>query len=345
MECDTGSILVTGGAGFIGSHLCERLVELGERVVCYDNLDPYYDPAIKRQNIAALVGHLRFHFVQADILDLPSLTATLEQYGVSRIVHLAALAGVRPSLRDPVKYQWVNIGGTTSVLEAARQHEIQSIVMASSSSVYGQSDRIPFCEDDLALEPISPYASSKLGAETIASVYGRLHNMDIFCLRFFTVYGPRQRPDMAISRFVRRILDGRPIEIYGDGSASRDFTYVDDIVAGIISALDCRQARGFQIINFGSSRPVDLKKLVGLIGEACGRKPIVQNMPEQDGDVERTWASIEKAKALLGYSPSTQLIDGLHSYVSWLTSGRAFERSPISASTVAEAAYVPIHPV
>jgi len=317
------AILVTGGAGFIGSHVCERLLARGERVVCYDNFDPYYDPAVKERNLAHIREHPGFALVRADILDAGRLAVVLKGHEIDRIIHLAARAGVRASLREPTLYQQVNVGGTTNILEAARQAGIRSVVLASSSSVYGANTAVPFHEDDPVNQPISPYAASKRAAELAAFAHCHLYGMDALCLRFFTVYGPRQRPDMAISRFVDRVRRGEPIEMYGDGTTRRDYTFVEDIVAGVIAAVDRAPGMGFQVFNLGNSQTVALCDLIQSIGRAVGRRPEVRIAPEQPGDVQVTYASVEKAKRLLGYAPRTSLDEGLARYVEWLKAEEA----------------------
>jgi UDP-glucuronate 4-epimerase len=312
------SVLVTGGAGFIGSHLCERLVARGDRVVCYDNLDPYYDIRLKRKNLAALWCHPLFTFVSGDILHVSQLEKAIQDYAVTDVIHLAGLAGVQPSLKEPARYHEVNVCGSLNVLEAVRKFGLSSLVLASSSSVYGANVKTPFREDDEACSPISPYAASKRAMELNASVYHALYGMNAICLRFFTVYGPRQRPDMAISRFVHAIREGREISIYGDGSSRRDYTYVGDIVEGVMAAVDRAHGCGYTTINLGNSQPVELSALIRLIGEICGITPRMRYLPFQKGDVEITCADITKAQSTLGYEPTMSLTEGLKQYVKWL---------------------------
>jgi len=312
------TVIVTGGAGFIGSHLCERLVRRGDRVVCYDNFDPYYDAAVKERNLAALGGVPGFTLVRGDVREAGRLTEVLREQGASHVVHLAALAGVRPSLESPALYQEVNVAGTTNVLEAARKAGIGSVVMASSSSVYGANEKTPFHEDDPVCAPISPYAASKRAAELAGYVHHHLYDMDVICHRFFTVYGPRQRPDMAIAKFTQRIMRGQSIEMFGDGSTRRDYTFVDDIVDGIVASLDRARGLGFQIFNLGNSETVSLRDLIETIGRVVGREPIIEMRPTQPGDVTITSADIEKANRLLGYAPRTHIEDGLFRYHAWL---------------------------
>lgn len=312
------TVFVTGGAGFIGSHVCERLLGQGDSVICYDNFDPYYDPAAKRRHVASLSTNENFTLVEGDILDGERLTQTIRRFEVTRIVHLAARAGVRASLEQPTLYQQVNVCGTTNLLEAARLAGVGALVLASSSSVYGNSTRVPFREDDPVTSPVSPYAASKRAMELIASVYCHLYGMDILCHRFFTVYGPRQRPDMAISKFCRAISNGEPIVMYGDGSTQRDYTFVGDTVSGIVASLDCAEGLGFQTFNLGNSQTVTLSHLIATIGELLGRAPEIVRQPEQPGDVEITSADIQKAHTVFGYTPSTSIRTGIQHYLDWL---------------------------
>ena len=314
------TVLVTGGAGFIGSHLCERLIARGDRVVCYDNFDPYYAPAVKERNLAALAGAPGFTLVRGDVREADRLTEVVRETGAGHIVHLAALAGVRPSLESPARYQEVNVGGTTNVLEAARKTGIPSVVMASSSSVYGANEKTPFHEDDPVCAPISPYAASKRATELAGYVHHHLYDMDVICHRFFTVYGPRQRPDMAIAKFTQRVMRGQPIQMFGDGSTRRDYTFVDDIVDGLVASLDRARGLGFQIFNLGNSETVALRDLIPAIRRVAGRDPIIEMRPTQMGDVTITSANIEKASRLLGFAPRTGIEDGLMRYHAWLWS-------------------------
>lgn len=311
-------VLVTGGAGFIGSHLCERLLQRGDTVVCFDSLDPYYDPAHKRRNLEALRRHGGFTFVEADVLDGERLAEVIAEHGVDRVAHLAARAGVRPSIATPQRYFGVNVNGTVNLLEAARRADVRGLVLASSSSVYGNGSRLPYHEADPVPHPISPYAASKRAMELAAYTYHHLYGLDIACLRLFTVYGPRQRPDMAIARFLERIRAGTPIELYGDGSTQRDYTFVGDIVDGFVAALDRIEGMGYEIINVGGGRPVTLRHLVESIERAVGSKAILRRLPDQPGDVEGTFADIERAGRLLGYRPSTPLEEGLRQHVAWI---------------------------
>jgi UDP-glucuronate 4-epimerase len=312
------TILVTGGAGFIGSHLCERLIERGDRVTCFDSFDPYYDPDRKLRNLEAILDDPHFTLVRGNIVNGGLLQDVMQEHRVDRVVHLAARAGVRPSLEEPALYQEVNVAGTTNVLEAARKSNIRSVILASSSSVYGANTKVPFCETDPVDQPISPYAASKRACELIAHVYHALYGMDVICHRFFTVYGPRQRPDMAISKFMDRVQRGVPIDIFGDGSTRRDYTYVDDIVSGIVASIDRANGMGFQVFNLGNSHTVTLCELVAAIGDALRIEPLLRYRPEQLGDVKITFANTDKARKMLDYAPATPIELGLSRYVSWL---------------------------
>ncbi len=309
-------VLVTGGAGFIGSHLVDRLLAEGHAVTTVDNFDSFYDPALKEANIAPHTNHPHFRLVRADIRDAAALRAGLNgAYDV--IVHLAAKAGVRPSIENPTVYQQVNVGGTQNLLEFARERGIRPFVFASSSSVYGVNPRVPWREDDAGLQPISPYAATKVAGELLGHVYSHLFGLRFVALRFFTVYGPRQRPDLAIHKFARQIRSGRPLPFFGDGRTSRDYTHVSDIVTGIRTAMDyC--TRAYEIINLGGDQPVTLTELVAALEEALDRKAVLNHQPEQPGDVPRTWADLTKAGKLLGYQPRMTLRDGLRDFVNWL---------------------------
>jgi UDP-glucuronate 4-epimerase len=309
------TILVTGAAGFIGSQLSERLVERGDRVVGLDNLDPFYDPAIKRRNVADLQAGGAFELVEGDIRDRDLVRRVLGSAKPDSIVHLAALAGVRPSLKDPVRYHDVNCTGTAVLLEEARAAGISRFVFGSSSSVYGGNEKVPFHEDDDVGRPVSPYAATKRGNELTCHTFHHLYGMDIAALRFFTVYGPRQRPEMAIHKFVRCVEQGEPLPLFGDGSSERDYTYIDDILDGVIKAHD--RHKGFRIYNLGESATISLKDLVAAIGRAMGAEPRVDWQPEQPGDVPRTHADIRRAREELGYDPQVDLATGLERFVAW----------------------------
>ena len=310
------TILVTGAAGFIGSHLCERLIAEGRRVVGLDNFDPFYAVAIKRRNLRRLLASESFALIEGDIRDADGVEAVLAQGGIDAIVHLAAKAGVRPSIEDPVGYMDVNIHGTVSLLESARKYGVKKFIFASSSSVYGNNEKTPFSEMDNVDFPISPYAATKKAGELICHTYSHLYGIGMTCLRFFTVYGPRQRPDLAIHKFARMIEADEPIPVFGDGSMERDFTYIDDIIDGVTAAVEA--CEGFEIYNLGESRPVRLDVLIGEIEAALGKKAVIHRLPEQPGDVRRTYADVDKAVRRLGYRPKTELSVGLARFVTWL---------------------------
>ncbi len=308
-------VLVTGAAGFIGSHLCERLLADGRLVVGVDNFDDFYEPKVKWRNIENSLAHDNFGLIEADIRDIPAMNEAVGQ-GIDVIVHLAARAGVRPSIEQPVLCADVNVNGTVVMLEAARQNDVKKFIFGSSSSVYGNNEKIPFSEDDNVDFPISPYAATKKACELICHTYHSLYGIDMTCLRFFTVYGPRQRPDLAIHKFARLIERGRPIPVFGDGSMMRDFTYIDDIIAGTAAAID--RCGGYNIYNLGESEPIKLGELIERIEQALGKKAQKDHLSKQPGDVERTYADISKARKELGYEPSTHITDGLAKFVQWL---------------------------
>lgn len=309
-------VLVTGAAGFIGSHLCEAFLRRGLRVVGVDCFDEFYAPGIKRRNLAQCLNHPNFQLIEADIRDESAMHQAVRE--TDAIVHLAARAGVRPSIENPLLYQDVNIRGTCVLLEASRQAGITRFVFASSSSVYGNNPKVPFSESDNVDHPISPYAATKKAGELICHTYHHLFAMHITCLRFFTVYGPRQRPDLAIHKFARLIEAGKSIPVFGDGSMRRDYTYVDDIVAGVIAATE--QCNGYQLYNLGNANPVSLAELISALEHALGKKAIIDRQPAQPGDVERTFADISRARSALRYSPGTDLETGLSRFVTWLRS-------------------------
>jgi len=310
------NILVTGGAGFIGSHVCERLVRAGHNVWALDDLNPFYDPRFKQRNIReiqALAGG--FEFVQGDITERADVEDLFASVRFDQVIHLAARAGVRPSLLEPALYQRVNVEGTVNILEAARKHGVPKLVIASSSSVYGVNSKVPFSESDPIFNAISPYAASKLACEALGHVYHHVYGMDIAMLRFFTVYGPRQRPDLAIYKFAALMTQGKPIPIYGDGSTARDYTYIQDIVDGVIA---CTRAEfGFEIFNLGESQTVSLSRLVELLESALGCKAIIERHPLQPGDVPLTYADISKARQKLGYAPKVKTEQGIPLFVEW----------------------------
>lgn len=311
------NILVTGAAGFIGSHLCERLLVAGHQVVGLDNFDEFYEPSVKRRNLAECLTHSTFSLKDSDIRDIEAVSAACSG-GIDIIVHLAARAGVRPSIEDPLLYQDVNVNGTCVMLEAARRHGIKRFVFASSSSVYGNNEKVPFSEKDNVDFPISPYAASKKAGELLCHAYHHLFGINVTCLRFFTVYGARQRPDLAIHKFTRLIDSGKPIQMFGDGSMMRDHTYIDDILSGVLAAID--RCMGYRIYNLGESEPIALRDLIAAIEKAVGKKAIIERLPPQPGDVERTYADISLARAELGYQPRTHLAAGLAEFVRWYRS-------------------------
>ena len=312
------NFLVTGGAGFIGSHVCERLLESGHAVWAFDDLNAFYDPRIKQRNLRDIQALARpFQFVQGDITDRPALDGLFRRVKFDQVIHLAARAGVRPSLEEPALYQRVNVEGTVNVLEAARLNGVRKIIIASSSSVYGVNSKVPFAESDPIFCAISPYAASKLACEALGHVYHHLYGLDIVMLRFFTVYGPRQRPDLAIHKFARLISAGRPIPVFGDGSAARDYTYINDILDGVIA---CTQKEfGFDIFNLGESQTVRLDRLVTLLEGALGKQAVIDRQPTQPGDVPITCADVSKARAQLGYSPRVKIEQGIPLFVDWFT--------------------------
>jgi UDP-glucuronate 4-epimerase len=309
------NILVTGGAGFIGSHLCEKLINLGFNVICVDNFDKFYDTAIKEDNISKIIANSKFKLYRADICDLNQIDDVFSKNKVELVIHLAARAGVRPSIKDPLLYEKVNVTGTVNLLECCKKHNISKLIFASSSSVYGGNRKIPFSEDDNVDRPISPYAATKRAGELICHTYYSLYGINVFCFRFFTVYGPRQRPEMAIHKFTRQILRGEQIELFGNGSSSRDYTYIDDVISGILNSLD--RVKGFEIINLGNSNSVKLISLVSLIEDITGRKAKLKFVENQPGDVFMTYADIRKARKMLKYSPETNIKDGLAKFTEW----------------------------
>ncbi len=307
-------ILVTGGAGFIGSHLVERLLTLGHGVTVLDDFNDFYSPAIKRENLAAVRGRITLR--EVDLCHADAVTRVVREGKFGAIIHLAARAGVRPSIQKPRLYVETNVTGTLNLLEAARQHGVGRFVFASSSSVYGLCKNPPFREDEALTGTISPYAATKLAGEQLCSSYAHLYDLPTVCLRFFTVYGPRQRPDLAIHQFTRRIHRGETIDQFGDGSTRRDYTYIDDIVQGVIAALDYHGAR-FDIFNLGESATTPLSELIGLIETALDRPARINRLPEQPGDVPFTCADISKARRLLGYAPRTPIALGIPKFVEW----------------------------
>lgn len=311
-------IVVTGGAGFIGSHLIDRLLEKGNEIINIDNFDPFYDEDIKRDNIRNHFEYENYIFRKVDIRNKEELEVAIPA-DTDAIVHLAAKAGVRPSIQDPISYQEVNVTGTQNMLEVARKKSISKFVFASSSSVYGKNPNVPWKEDDAVLQPISPYASTKVSGELLGHVYSHLYNIQFTALRFFTVYGPRQRPDLAIHKFTKIMEEGNEITLFGDGSTRRDYTYIDDIINGIISAINYNDS-SYEIVNLGNNETVELLELVEAIEEASGYKAIKKFGPEQPGDVKQTWADVTKANKLFGYKSEYSLDKGLKEFAKWYKS-------------------------
>lgn len=310
------NVLVTGGAGFIGSHVCERLLGMGHAVWTYDDLNAFYEPAIKQQNLAALkAAGGKFIFVEGDLTNRIALEALFRSVKFDQVIHLAARAGVRPSLQEPALYQRVNVEGTVNLLESARATGVKKITIASSSSVYGVNAKVPFSENDPIFSAISPYAASKLACEALGHVYHHVYGMDIAMLRFFTVYGPRQRPDLAIHKFAQLINRGKPIPVFGDGSTARDYTYVSDTVAGVIACTE--REFGFEVFNLGESQTVKLSYLIELLENALGKKAVIDRQPPQPGDVPITFANIAKAREKLGYNPQVKIEEGIPKFVDW----------------------------
>ena len=308
-------ILVTGGAGFIGSHLTRRLLARGDRVTVLDDFNDYYDPARKRENVAPLLGRGDFHLEEGDIRDERQVDRVFAAGRFDAVIHLAARAGVRPSLAEPILYEDVNCIGTLRLLEAARRHGPGLFLFGSSSSVYGINEKIPFAEADEVNQPISPYATTKRAGELLCYNYHHLYGFRTACLRFFTVYGPAQRPEMAIHKFTDLIWRGKTLPMYGDGGSRRDYTYVDDIVDGLLATLDL--APGFEILNLGGADTTSLVDLIRWIGEELAVEPRIEYLPAQPGDVPITYADVSKAARLLGYSPKVPIRDGLRRFVSW----------------------------
>lgn len=308
-------ILVTGGAGFIGSHLVERLLERGDEVICLDDFNPFYDPKIKWDNLANCLNHPCSKIVEGDIRDKVLLDRLFRDGEFDGVVHLAARAGVRASIQQPLLYEEVNVRGTLNLLEASRRFGVGKFVFASSSSVYGQNAEIPFREEDSVDRPISPYAATKIAAELECFTIHHLYGLPVVCLRLFTVYGPRQRPDMAIRKFTRMIAQGEPIPMFGDGSSKRDYTYISDIIDGIVRAMACDGK--FDIFNLGESRTVELRYLIALIEENLGCKARIERLPEQPGDVPITFADVSKAQSMLGYDPQVRIEEGVRRFVKW----------------------------
>lgn len=308
-------ILVTGGAGFIGSHLCERLLKENYEVVCLENFNDFYNPKIKEDNITDLLKYENFILVRGDILDVKLLEKIFAENKIDKIIHLAAIAGVRPSLVAPTKYIEVDIKGTVNLLEVAKKYKIEQFIFGSSSSVYGINSKIPFSEEDRVDLQISPYATAKRSGELYCATYHHLYGIPITILRFFTVYGPRQRPDMAIHKFTKLMRQGKPIPVFGNGESKRDYTYISDAVEGIVKSIE--RIYNFEIFNIGNSETVKLRELIEIIADKLNVNPKIEQLPEQLGDVPITCADISKAKRMLGYNPSTSIELGIENFVNW----------------------------
>jgi UDP-glucuronate 4-epimerase len=324
-------ILITGGAGFIGSHLVERFLGAGHDVLVVDDFNDYYDPALKRENVRVAAASPRWRLVEGDIRDAALVEKTFAEFGPDLVVHLAARAGVRPSIELPLLYQEVNVGGTQILLEAARRNGVRKFLFASSSSVYGDESRSPFSESDPVEKPVSPYAATKRAGELLGYTYWHLHGIAFWGLRFFTVYGPRQRPEMAIHKFTRLIDEGLEVPQYGDGSSRRDYTWIDDIIDGVVASAS--SIEGYEILNLGESRTTSLADLIGLIAAALGKPARVRRLPFQAGDVQATCADISRAAARIGYAPTCPVEEGIPRFVAWYReqrgrSGRVPDRRP-----------------
>ncbi|MCD4823293.1 MAG: SDR family NAD(P)-dependent oxidoreductase [Phycisphaerae bacterium] len=311
-------IIITGAAGFIGSHLCQRLLARGDEIIAIDNFDPFYDHRIKQQNLEDFIHHKQVRFFQKDICDTDAMEHLWldECQELDAVVHLAAKAGVRPSIEDPVGYERANIMGTMNLLDLAVTAEVRPrFIFASSSSVYGNNPKVPFSETDNVDHPISPYAATKKAGELICHSYHHLYDLPVTALRFFTVYGPRQRPDLAIRKFTELIMRDEPIPVFGDGTTSRDYTYIDDIIDGVTAAID--RCEGYEIINLGGKHPISLTDMIATLEKAIGKTAIIDRQPMQAGDVERTFANVEKASRLLGYEPKMPFEQGIKQFVDW----------------------------
>ena len=323
------NILITGGAGFIGSHLLDHLcARAGHQITVVDNFSDFYNPQIKRANIAGHVGRNGFSLVEADISDASAMEGLFARGRFDTVVHLAARAGVRPSLDGPLAYEQTNVRGTYALLEASRKYGVGRFIFGSSSSVYGINSRVPFSEDDPVAQPVSPYAATKIAGEAACHAYSHLYGMRVVCLRFFTVYGARQRPDLAIHKFARLIDAGQPVPLFGDGSSRRDYTYVDDIISGIEAAMRY-DASPFEVINLGESQTVELRQLIALLEAALGKRAVIDWLPPQPGDVPITYANVEKARRLLGYDPRTKIEKGVEKFVQWFRQAGALSRRAV----------------
>lgn len=311
--------LITGVAGFIGSSLSEKLLKQENKVVGIDNFCDFYNPQIKENNIKELLKNSKFKLYRNDIRNRQNLKKMFDENQIDVVMHLAAMAGVRPSIENPILYQEVNCTGTQNILEEMREHNVKNLVMASSSSVYGNCKEVPFREDMIVDYAISPYAATKKANEVMTHVYHKLFNMNVIMLRFFTVYGPKQRPDLAINKFTRLMLENKEIPMFGDGTTSRDYTYIDDIVDGIIKSCkySLQNKNVYEILNLGNSEPVTLKEMIDTIGKILNIKPKIKKLPMQPGDVDRTYADINKANKLIGYKPQVTFEDGIENFINW----------------------------
>jgi UDP-glucuronate 4-epimerase len=313
------TFLITGAAGFIGSHLADKLLNEGNKVIVVDNFCDFYNPEIKENNVKHNLSNPNYKLYRADIRDRNELAKVFNENKIDVVIHLAAMAGVRPSIDNPIYYQEVNCVGTQNILEEMKLHNIKKLVMASSSSVYGNCKEVPFKENMIVDFAISPYAATKKANEVMTHVYHKLFDFNVIMLRFFTVFGPRQRPDLAINKFTRLMLNDEPIPMFGDGTTSRDYTYIDDIVDGIIKSCNYVENNKdvYEILNLGNSSPVSLKEMINTIADVLGKTPNIQELPMQPGDVERTFADISKAKKLIGYNPKTSFKEGIESFIDW----------------------------
>jgi len=308
-------ILITGGAGFIGSHTTAALLNRGDQVVCLDNFNDYYSPQRKRKNVSEFLDDMDYQLYEGDIRDGERLEEVFAKKKPDKVIHIAAMAGVRPSIERPSLYEEVNVKGTLNMLEAARRHQVTNFLFASSSSVYGGQEKVPFSEDDPIARPISPYAATKAAGELLCHTYHHLYGLNITCLRFFTVYGPKGRPDMAPYLFTQWIFEGTELKMFGDGTTSRDYTYIDDIISGVVAALDADLS--YEIINLGNSQTVVLRDFIALVEKLAGKKANIVQLPMQPGDVPHTCADISKARRLLGYDPRTPVEEGMKHFVAW----------------------------
>jgi UDP-glucuronate 4-epimerase len=317
------NILLTGGAGFIGSHLCDRLIRDEHKVTCLDNFHPSYSPETKRNNLSTIIDHANFTLVEGDIRNPDDLDKCFNGKNIDLVIHLAAMAGVRPSIENPMLYADVNITGTLQVLLACQRHRVKKLIFASSSSVYGNKEGGKFSETDKVDKPFSPYAATKRAGELICYNQSRLMDMSIICLRFFTVYGPRQRPDLAIHKFTQLLYEDKPIPVYGDGSTRRDYTYIDDTIDGVLKAIDyIKDLKGMEIFNLGESRTVKLSDMITELEKASGKQAVIDWQPMQSGDVGYTCADIEKSRGKLGYNPSWSFEQGIRSFIDWFERNR-----------------------